>query len=60
MRDAFIEQLTELADQDESIMLLTGDLGFGVLEDFSKNFLSNLLMSVLQSRIWLDWHAAFL
>ena len=35
MRDAFTRTLMELAGQDERIMLLTGDLGFGVLTPFA-------------------------
>ena len=38
MRDAFIERLIELAREDESIELLTGDLGFGVLRPFKNEF----------------------
>ncbi len=38
MRDAFISQLTLLAKKDPSIMLITGDLGFGVLDGFAKDF----------------------
>ena len=38
MRDAFIEQLTVLAENDEKVMLLTGDLGYGVLTNFSEKF----------------------
>jgi transketolase len=34
LRREFIDQLTELALADQSIMLLTGDLGYGVLERF--------------------------
>ena len=37
MRDAFIRALSELADQDPSIVLVNGDLGFGVLNDFIAN-----------------------
>ena len=37
MRDSFIRALTELADTDPSIILVNGDLGFGVLNDFIKN-----------------------
>lgn len=36
MRDAFIEALTELATEDRRIMLLTGDLGFGVLRRYQE------------------------
>jgi len=38
MRTAFIETLCELAEQDERIWLLTGDLGYSVLERFAERF----------------------
>lgn len=38
MRDAFVRKLTQLAQADSRIMLVTGDLGFGVLDDFAKKF----------------------
>ncbi len=38
MRDAFINSLTELAENDKDIILLTGDLGFGVFEEFETRF----------------------
>lgn len=38
MRDAFIKRLTELAERDPRVMLITGDLGFGVLDDFARRF----------------------
>lgn len=38
MRGAFVETLVELADHDPSIVLLTGDLGYRVLEPFSERF----------------------
>lgn len=34
MRDTFVRTLVELAKQDKSIELVTGDLGFGVLKPF--------------------------
>jgi transketolase len=36
MRNTFISTLTELAEQDSRIVLLTGDLGFMVLETFAR------------------------
>jgi transketolase len=36
MRDVFINRLTELAAADPRIMLITGDLGFGVLNEYQK------------------------
>ncbi len=38
MRTAFIETLMEQAEQDERIWLMTGDLGFSVLEPFAERF----------------------
>jgi transketolase len=36
VRDAFVARLSELAARDPKIMLVTGDLGFGVLVKFAK------------------------
>lgn len=38
MRDAFIAELIELAAADPSIVLITGDLGFGVLDRYRESF----------------------
>jgi transketolase len=38
VRNAFVAELTSLAAADERIVLLTGDLGFMVLEDFQSRF----------------------
>lgn len=38
MRYAFIQTLEQLAAKDKNIMLLTGDLGFTVFENFVKKF----------------------
>lgn len=38
MRDYFISALTDLAEADPKVVLITGDLGFGVLVDFAKRF----------------------
>ena len=43
MRDAFIAELTVLAEADPSVMLITGDLGFGVLTDFAERFPNQFL-----------------
>lgn len=37
MRTAFIETLSELARRDSRIMLVTGDLGFGVFNDYMRD-----------------------
>ena len=36
MRNTFIQTLLENAKQDPNIIFITGDLGFGVIEDFQK------------------------
>lgn len=38
MRDAFVSQLSLLAERDPSVLLVTGDLGFGVLSEFARRF----------------------
>ena len=38
MRDAFVHTLAKMARLDPKILLITGDLGFGVLEDFANEF----------------------
>jgi transketolase len=38
MRDTFVATLTEIAAADERVILLTGDLGFGVLTDYSARY----------------------
>ena len=38
MRSAFIDTLCELAEQQEDIVLLCGDLGYSVLERFAERF----------------------
>jgi len=36
MRQAFVRQLLEAAKEDPNIILITGDLGYGVLDEFAK------------------------
>jgi transketolase len=38
MRSAFVHALGDLAEEDERVVLLTGDLGFSVLEGFANRF----------------------
>lgn len=38
MRNEFIRYLVELAEKDDSIALVVGDLGFGVVETFAERF----------------------
>jgi len=45
MRDAFVKTLLEEAKKDENIILITGDLGFGVLDDFQKELPNQFINS---------------
>ncbi|MEM6330123.1 MAG: transketolase C-terminal domain-containing protein [Planctomycetota bacterium] len=38
MRDRFIERLCTIAEHDPRVMLITGDLGFGVLDEYRRRF----------------------
>jgi transketolase len=38
MRNAFIDELTLLAEKNEKIFLIVGDLGYGVIENFERRF----------------------
>ncbi len=38
MRDVFIRELSAIAAERPEVMLLTADLGFGVLDDFARRF----------------------
>jgi len=38
MRDAFISSLIDAAEVDQNVTLITGDLGFGVFEEFAAKF----------------------
>ena len=45
MRDAFVETLLEEAKKDENIILITGDLGFGVLDKFQRELPNQFINS---------------
>jgi transketolase len=67
VRDAFIGVLSELAPQHPELLLLTGDLGFGVLNDFISRFQRQYLnvgvaeqnMSGLAAGLALEGHSVF-
>src|SRR6185503_356744 len=43
MRKAFIRSLIKLASTDERVILLTGDLGYLVIEEFTEKFPNRFL-----------------
>ena len=43
MRDHFVAALTEIVEENSNIILITGDLGFGVLDNYSKKFPSQYI-----------------
>jgi len=43
VRNAFIDELTLLAEEDDKIFLIIGDLGFGVIENFESRFPNQFL-----------------
>lgn len=67
MRDVFIGVLTELAPQHPELLLLTGDLGFCVLDNFTARFPRQFLnvgiaeqnMSGLAAGLALEGHSVF-
>ena len=67
MRNAVIDQLTELAATDSRLFLITGDLGFGVLEEFEKFFPNQFLnvgvaeqnMTAVATGLALEGHVTF-
>lgn len=67
MRDSFIRTLTELTPQHPELLLLTGDLGFSVLNDFVRRFPRQFLnagvaeqnMSGLAAGLALEGHTVF-
>ncbi len=67
MRDIFIQRLTQLAERDPRILLITGDLGFKVLDDFAARFPRQFLnagvaeqnMTGLATGLALEGHVVF-
>jgi transketolase len=67
VRDVFIKSLVELAETNSAVMLITGDLGFGVLDTFAKRFPKQYLnagvaeqnMTGLATGLALEGHTVF-
>lgn len=50
MRNQFIHDLVLRAESDDRIVLIVGDLGYGVVEPFAERFLIDFLIQALQSK----------
>ena len=50
MRNTFVSQLLNIALDNEKIMLLTGDLGFGVMEEFQNKLPNQFLQNIFWER----------
>jgi transketolase len=67
LRDAFVRVLSELAPDHPEVLLLTGDLGFGVLNNYIRDFPRQFLnvgvaeqnMAGLAAGLALEGHTAF-
>lgn len=67
MRDRFIQTLCALAEADPRIMLITGDLGFSVLDDFRRRFPAQFInagvaeqnMTLVATGMALEGHIVF-
>ena len=67
MRDAFIRQLTAMAKADSRVVLLTGDLGFAVLDNYAQTLPSQYInvgvaeqnMAAIATGMALEGHVAF-
>ncbi len=68
MRDTFIKTLCELAEKDNRVTLVTGDLGFGVLDDYRSRFprqfinagIAEQSMAGLATGLAMEGHIVFL
>ena len=67
MRDCFIAELTRLAESDDRVVLMTGDLGFGVLDEFRDKHPSRFInagvaeqnMALVATGMALEGHVVF-
>jgi transketolase len=67
MRDAFVAALSDVAAADPRVVLITGDLGFGVLDGFERSFpeqyvnagIAEQNMTAIAAGLALEGHVAF-
>ena len=59
MREAFINTLLENAQTDPKIVLITGDLGFGVLDKFAESLPKQFINSGVNEQSMLGLAAGY-
>ena len=59
MRTAFARNLLEIAKVDSSVILLTGDLGYGVLDDFSSQLPDQFINAGISEQSMMSMAAGF-
>ena len=55
MRNAFADEITKLAKNDDRIILLSGDIGNRLFDNLKAIALHNFIIVVLQKQTWLVW-----
>ncbi len=59
MRDTFVKTLLEAAKNNPDIILMTGDLGYGVLEDFQKELPAQFINSGVNEQTMMGMAAGY-
>ena len=59
MRDTFVKTLLIAAKKDPNIVLMTGDLGFGVLDQFQKELPEQFINSCVNEQAMMGFAAGY-
>ena len=59
MRDTFVKTLLEAAKKDKNLILMTGDLGYGVLDTFEKELPAQFINSGVNEQTMMGMAAGF-
>ena len=59
MRDTFVKTLLEVAKKDPHIILMTGDLGYGVLDGFEKELPGQFINSGVNEQTMMGMAAGY-
>jgi transketolase len=59
MRDTFVKTLLEVAKKDKNIILMTGDLGYGVLDTFEKELPDQFINSGVNEQAMMGMAAGY-